>query len=220
MKLRQIVLVLHRYIGVTVGILLAIVSLTGSSLIFWKEINVFLNPQMFQVSPQGDRVSVQFVVDTVRSAYPDWQLSFMELPRTLKSVYTVQMLLNNGGRAFIYLDPYTGSVLGSQEWGRTVMSFIYELHISLLGGKAGETVIGICGLLLLLLSVTGLILWPGWKKLVAGLSIRWHSLPHLINYDLHKVGGILSGAFLIAIASTGTAMTFETQFRSEERRVG
>jgi uncharacterized iron-regulated membrane protein len=214
MKVRQIALVLHRYIGVTVGILLAFVSLTGSSLIFWKEINVFLNPQMFQVVPQGDRVSVQFVVDTVRSAYPDWQLNFMELPRTLNSVYKVQMLLNNGGRTFIYLDPYTGSVLGSQEWGRTLMSFIYELHISLLGGKAGETVVGICGLLLLLLSVTGLILWPGWKKLVAGFSIRWHSLPHLINYDLHKVGGILSCVFLIAIASTGTAMTFETQFKS------
>jgi uncharacterized iron-regulated membrane protein len=142
MKVRQIALVLHRYIGVTVGILLAIVSLTGSSLIFWKEINVFLNPQMFQVVPQGDRVSVQFVVDTVRSAYPDWQLNFMELPRTLNSVYKVQMLLNNGGRTFIYLDPYTGSVLGSQEWGRTLMSFIYEFHISLLGGKAGETVVG------------------------------------------------------------------------------
>jgi len=214
MKLRQIALVLHRYVGVTVGILLAIVSLTGSLLIFWKEINVFLNPQMFQVVPQGDRVSVQFVVDTVRSAYPDWQLSFMELPRTLNSVYKVQMLLNNGGRAFIYLDPYTGSVLGSQEWGRTVMSFIYDFHISFLGGKAGETVVGICGLLLLLLSVTGLILWPGWKKLRAGFAIRWHSVPQLINYDIHKVGGILSCVFLIAIASTGTAMTFENQFKS------
>jgi uncharacterized iron-regulated membrane protein len=69
-------------------------------------------------------------------------------------------------------------------------------------------------MLLLLLSVTGLILWPGWKKLVAGFAIRWHSLPHLINYDIHKVGGILSCVFLIAIASTGTAMTFETQFKS------
>ncbi len=214
MKLRQIVLVLHRYVGVMVGILLAIVSLTGSLLVFWKELNVFLNPQMFQVIPQSDRVSVQFVVDTVRSAYPDWQLNFMELPRTLNSVYKVQMLLNGGGRTFIYLDPYTGAVLGSQEWGRTVMSFIYNFHISLLGGKAGETVVGICGLLLLLLTVTGLILWPGWKKLAAGFAIRWRSSSQLINYDLHKVGGILSCVFLIAIASTGTAMTFETQFKS------
>src|SRR4028118_114155 len=108
MKVRQIALVLHRYIGVTVGILLAFVSLTGSSLIFWKEINVFLNPQMFQVVPQGDRVSVQFVVDTVRSAYPDWQLNFMDLPRTLNSVYKVQMLLNNGGGTPIFSYSYTG----------------------------------------------------------------------------------------------------------------
>ncbi|MEG4056649.1 MULTISPECIES: PepSY-associated TM helix domain-containing protein [unclassified Microcoleus] len=213
MKLRQIALVLHRYIGVMVGILLAIVSLTGSSLVFWKEIDVFLNPQMFQVIPQGDRVSVQFAIDTIRSAYPHWQLNFLELPRALDSVYTARMLLNSGDFAYIYLNPYTGEVLGFQQWGRTVMSFIYNFHVSLLGGKFGETVVGICGLLLLLLSVTGIILWPGWKKLVAGFAIRWRSVPQLINYDLHKVGGILSCVFLIAIASTGTAMIFHTQFK-------
>ncbi|MEG4404809.1 PepSY-associated TM helix domain-containing protein [Microcoleus sp. MON2_D5] len=213
MKLRPIALVLHRYVGVIVGILLAIVSLTGSSLVFWKEIEVFLNPQMFQVIPQGDRVSVQFAIDTIRSAYPDWQLNFLELPRALDSVYTARMLLNSGDFAYVYLNPYTGEVLGFQQWGRTVMSFIYNFHVSLLGGKFGETVVGICGLLLLLLSVTGIILWPGWKKLVAGFSIRWRSVPQLINYDLHKVGGILSCVFLIAIASTGTAMIFHTQFK-------
>ncbi|WP_445176350.1 PepSY-associated TM helix domain-containing protein [Microcoleus sp.] len=213
MKLRQIALILHRYVGVMVGILLAIVSLTGSSLVFWKEINVFLNPQMFQVIPQGDRVSVQFAIDTIRSAYPHWQLNFLELPRALDSVYTARMLLNSSDFAYVYLNPYTGEVLGFQQWGLTVMSFIYNFHVSLLGGKAGETVVGICGLLLLLLSLTGIILWPGWKKLVAGFAIRWHSARQLINYDLHKVGGILSCVFLIAIASTGTAMIFNTQFK-------
>lgn len=213
MKLRPIALVLHRYVGVMVGILLAIVSLTGSSLVFWKEINVFLNPQMFQVIPQGDRVSVQFVLDTIRSAYPHWQLNFLELPRALDRVYTARMLLNSGDFAYVYLNPYTGEVMGFQQWGRTVMSFIYNFHVSLLGGKFGETLVGICGLLLLLLSVTGIILWPGWKKLVAGFTIRWRSAPQLINYDLHKVGGILSCVFLIAIASTGTAMIFPAQFK-------
>jgi len=213
MKLRQIAFVLHRYVGAVVGILLAVVSLTGSSLVFWKEINVFLHPQMFQVIPQGERVSVQFAIDTIRSAYPHGQLNFLELPRALDSVYTARMLLNSGDFAYVYLNPYTGEFLGFQHWGRTVMSFIYNFHVSLLGGKAGETVVGICGLLLLLLSVTGIILWPGWKKLVTGFAIRWGSARQLINYDLHKVGGILSCVFLIAIASTGTAMIFNTQFK-------
>jgi hypothetical protein len=189
MKLRQIALVLHRYIGVTVGILLAIVSLTGSSLIFWKEINVFLNPQMFQVVPQGDRVSVQFVVDTVRSAYPDWQLNFMELPRTLNSVYTVQMLLNNGGRAFIYLDPYTGSVLGSQEWGRTLMSFIYE-HPHQPSGRQSRR--DGCWYLRTAVAAaecnwTHFVAWL--EKAGGRLCDPVAFLASLINYDIHKVGG-------------------------------
>ncbi|MBD2040612.1 PepSY-associated TM helix domain-containing protein [Microcoleus sp. FACHB-672] len=214
MKLRQLALSVHRYLGILVGLILVLIGLTGSFLVFHKEINEFLNPHLSHVIPQGERISVQSVVDTVRSAYPDLTLSFIDLPKKIDSVYKVAMTSKNDELLYFYLNPYTGNILGSQQWGRTLTTFIYDLHYKLLAGETGMKVVGICGILLLLLSITGIILWPGWKKLISGFKIRWNSPSRLINYDLHKVGGIFSAIFLIIIAFTGTAIIFYTEFEN------
>lgn len=212
MKLRQLVFTLHRYVGVMVGVLLLVIGITGSSLVFWHEINHFLNPHLFHVIPQNKQISVQLVLNKARSAYPDFKLNYIQLPQELDDVYQVAMESKSGKPMYLYLNPYTGAILGSQQWGRTLMTFIYDIHITLLAGEFGGIVVGICGILLVILSVTGLILWPGWKKLATGFNIRWRSPARLVSYDIHKLGGILSGAFLILIASTGTAMIFSTNF--------
>ncbi|MBW4678517.1 MAG: PepSY domain-containing protein [Microcoleus vaginatus WJT46-NPBG5] len=214
MKLHSIALSLHRYLGILVGLILVLIGLTGSFLVFHKEIDRFLNPHLSHVIPQGQRIPVQTALDIVRSAYPDLTLSYIDLPQKIDSVYKVAMSSKNDESLFFYLNPYTGDILGSQQWGRTLTTFIYDLHYTLLAGESGMKVVGICGILLLLLTLTGIILWPGWKKLIPGFKIRWNSPSRLINYDLHKVSGILSAIFLIIIAFTGTAIIFHTEFEN------
>ena len=76
-------------------------------------------------------------------------------------------------------------------------------HVSLFAGEVGEIVVGLCALLLMLLSLTGLILWTGWRNTAHGFKIRWNaSLPRL-GYDIHNVWGFYSNVFLIVIAFTG-----------------
>ena len=71
MKLRQLAFTLHRYIGVMLGLLLVLIGLTGSLLIFGNEIDRFLNPQLLQVPPQGQRVSIESVLKTAQQTYLD-----------------------------------------------------------------------------------------------------------------------------------------------------
>ncbi|HEY9844787.1 MAG TPA: PepSY-associated TM helix domain-containing protein, partial [Candidatus Caenarcaniphilales bacterium] len=164
MKLRKLAFTLHRYVGVMMGLLLLVIGLTGSSLVFWKEIHHARNLSLMQVVPQGERVTLDSILGPVQQAYPDWQLTSITLPRQPKGTYELGMQAKDDQRLDVYVNPYTGVLLGSRQWGHTLMSFVYKLHYTLLAGKAGEKIIGTCGLLLLLLSVTGLILWPGWKK--------------------------------------------------------
>ena len=51
---------------------------------------------------------------------------------------------------------------------------LLKIHMTLLAGKVGEIVVGICGLLLLILCLTGLTLWTGWRKLIPDFKIRWN----------------------------------------------
>ncbi|MBD2084363.1 PepSY domain-containing protein [Trichocoleus sp. Lan] len=219
MKLRKLALILHRYVGVIFGLLILVIGLTGSALVFHEEIDRALNSHLHQVVPQGelaseslrDRISPDSALQIVRSAYPDLTLSYIDLPRKPDSVYTVGMESKKDEFIYAYVNPYTGAILGTQQWGRTLMTFVYDIHFSLLAGKVGEKVVGICGLLLLLLSVSGMILWSGWRRLLSGFQIRWQAPWQLVNYDLHKVGGIVSAVFLLLIASTGAAMIFHAE---------
>lgn len=214
MKFRQVVFTLHRYVGLMVGLLLLVIGLTGSSLVFWHEIDRSLNSHLYHVVPQRQQIPVQSVLNKVRSAYPDFKLNYIKLPQKLDGSYQVAMESKSGSSIYLYLNPYTGAILGSQQWGRTLMTFIYDIHITLLAGEVGGVVVGICGILLVILSITGLILWPGWKKLGTAFKFRWHSTAKIVSYDIHKFSGILAATYLILIAFTGAAMIFYANFES------
>jgi len=83
---------------------------------------------------------------------------------------------------------------------------LIESHVHLFAGDLGMQVVRICGLLLLLISVTGLILWTGWKvcywlqnSLEISLATGQLRSPQ-VGYLVRCV------AFLIAF--TGAAMIF------------
>ncbi|MBD1932808.1 MULTISPECIES: PepSY-associated TM helix domain-containing protein [Cyanophyceae] len=214
MKLRKPALILHRIVGVIVGLLLIVIGLTGSALVFWHEIDHSRNLTLMEVVPQSDRISLETVAKNARQAYPDFMPDSIELARSPELTHQVWMKSKDDKWNKIYINPYTGAVLGSRQWGKTLMTFIYDIHKTLLAGETGQIVVGVCGILLLLLGITGLILWPGWKRFGQGFKIRWNSPKQLVNYDIHKVGGILSAAFLILLASTGAALAFNSQFES------
>lgn len=207
-KLRQPTLILHRYTGVIAGILLIIIGLTGSMLVFAEELDHFLHPQLLQVVSQNERVSLETVLDTVREARPDLKPHRIIVPQESNGVYTVMMESPSEEYTDIYVNPYSGTIVGSRPFKQTLGGFLIELHMNLFAGDLGAKVVGISGLLLLLLSITGMILWPGWKRLAPGIKIRWTAPSRLVNYDIHKVIGILSVLFLALLAFTGAALTF------------
>jgi uncharacterized iron-regulated membrane protein len=214
MKLRTPVLTIHRLIGLMLGLVLSVIGLTGSTLVFYRELDQLLNPQLMQVVAQQKRLSPEVVLNTVRSTFPEMKLNTIILPHTPEGVYKVGLSSNSDELIDVFVNPYSGVILGSQQWGHTLMSFIYSIHNSLLVQQVGEQFVGVCGLLLLVLVVSGLAIWPGWRKPRLGFWIRTKTPVSLLIYDLHKVGGFLSAVFLLLIASTGAAMVFSSQFES------
>jgi uncharacterized iron-regulated membrane protein len=64
-------------------------------------------------------------------------------------------------------DPFSGNVLAAQRWdqldpGARAVSVIYPLHTGELGGPLLMTVLGVGGLALFGLSVTGV--WQWWRR--------------------------------------------------------
>lgn len=210
-KLRKLVLTWHRYLGLTFGLLLVVLGLTGSALVFWREIDHALNPTLMQVAPQAERQSIDAVLASTRQAYPNLQLqsiTFPEPPGRTTDLISLKPReqLDAEQSTEVFVNPYTAEVLGSRQSDRHLTPFLYKLHLSLFAGEVGEMVVGICGLLLMVLGFTGLILWSGWSNLAHGFRIRWNASIQRVNYDIHNVWGFWSNVFLVIIGFTGAVI--------------
>ena len=210
-KLRNISLALHQYIGLVVGLLLIIVGLTGSLLVFQHEIDRFLVQRQFGlVIPQQQRVSIESVLNTVKAAYsdrPDLKLNSIDT-HPENNIYKVRFFASDDKRTEVFVNSYTGKILGDRIWDNSLIGVTFKLHFALLVGRTGEIIVGVAALLLLILSITGIILWSGWRKLISGFKIRWRSHPKRVNLDIHKVAGIVTAIFLAFTAFTGFCWNF------------
>lgn len=216
LNLRKSSLVLHRYIGILAGLVVCIVGITGSLLVFEAEIDrvVWALPnrafQPYQIVPQAERLPHQQLIATAQQVHPKLKPHRITMPESLDRPYTVMMADADDRYTDVWLDPYTGKVLGTKPWQQTLGGWLIDLHVHLFTGDLGEQIVGIAGVALLLLGITGLFLWTGWRKLKLGFKIRWQARWQILNYDLHNVGGIISVVLLSLVAFTGAAMVYYT----------
>lgn len=216
-RLRNFIFVLHRTIGLAIGLLLIIVGLTGSLLVFHHEIDRWIVSRQFgTVIPQEQLLPIDRVVEITRAAYPNWKIEEITFPNDDLHPLKLGFAESDANSEKYYSDethevfvnPYTGQVMGERVYLFTYYRFLLNLHSDLFLGASGKAFVGVVALLLLILSITGVILWPGWRKLIAGFKIKWNAHPKRVNFDIHKVAGIVTAVFLSLTAFTGFCFNF------------
>jgi uncharacterized iron-regulated membrane protein len=196
---------IHRWLGLVIGIFIAIMGLTGSAIVFMQPLDRQLHPALMQVVPQGQRQPLDRIAAPVARVHPDLNINWIKFPPTDRDAMMVAMETSSGQRLETYVDPYTAKVLGERIWERSPIGFAHTVHHDLLMGSVGIWVVGGVGIVMLVVSLSGVVLWTGWRRLKSGVTVRWH-VPRLRNFDLHNVVGFGSGALLMLLAVTGVAI--------------
>ncbi len=214
LKIRNVVFSIHRYIGLLVGLIILIIGLTGSLLVFEHEIDDWGIQQRFgYVIPQEQTLSAGTLVKIVSTAYadyPDWKVGQVQMTSG-SEFYTVRLNRPDKTQWEVFINPYNGKIMGDRQRDTALFSRVLKLHYQLLAGDIGMKIVGVAALFLCILSITGTILWSGWRKFFLGFKIKWNSHPKRVNYDIHKVAGIITAGFLGAIAFTGFCWNFHDQ---------
>lgn len=221
---RQLWLDAHLYLGLSVGTLLVIFGITGSILVFWIEIDEWLNPELLTVTaPMQGKSTYQPLHKIIRAAEhgaaPDSKLTTIYSPRNSEGVFAVYASQTSGDWQRIYVDPYRAQVTGIRSYGANewipnyLMDIIFKLHFALLLGANGSTLVAICALLLLISLITGLIVWwpltGKWRK---SLTIKRRAGSVRFNYDLHKTFSIYLFPILGAVLLSGVYMNLNEAF--------
>jgi uncharacterized iron-regulated membrane protein len=210
-QVRDVVFIAHRYIGLVVGLLAAAIALTGSLLIINGWTTPLFEPKV-AIPPTGEPLAITEIVSKAQSLIPNLTFESLEIPKEPTKPIKGWWLAGEDKWTEASINPYTGELLGQPkgESANAYVDFLWNVHINLLGGEKGAYVAGIVGLLATILCVTGIILWPGWRKLVNGFKIKWNANIKRLNFDLHKVVGIIAAVFLSMAMFTGFIWNYGT----------
>ena len=202
------VYVLHKWFGLIGGLFLLMLSLTGIVLLYSEPLDRALNPELTQVMPAGQRLSVDSLLNVVKKQYPQAKINGLLLQTENPDWAVVVEASVERKRLIITQNPYSGIVLGSREREQTLHRQILKIHEHLTIGDWGHFILLIVGFCLLGLVATGL--WYYRRSLlgVFKIGVRQRNL-YLKNSDLHKLVGVCAFLFLLVIGGTGTFMHWE-----------
>lgn len=209
--MRKILVFLHRYLGLALGLFLIGSGLTGSAIVFSKAIDAFLHPELVTVvsgpaAPTAPATppQVDALLRNARAAVPGETPAFVYMP--LAPGEAAQVLFQPGGLR-VHADPYTGEVLGVRHPNDSLTGWLIDFHVHLLAGKTGKQIQGWIGLGAILLSVVGFFLWwPKHGKWKQALSIKWGAGAFRIWFDAHRVSGAIAAVMIVLTALTGSAL--------------
>jgi uncharacterized iron-regulated membrane protein len=205
--MRRFFLVLHRWLGLTIGLIIAWLGVTGSSLIFRNELEAKLYPELFRVQPHGQALSYGTVTAGVAKKYPNHKISLIFTAQAPEDTHEFWL---DKGKLLVYVNPHNGQILGQRFEGEGVFNWLANGHIHLFYGETGEKVTGWCGVTLFALSLSGLILWfprraSGWKRAFKpNLRTNWKGR----IYELHRAGGFWVCGLLALSSLCGIALVW------------
>ncbi len=188
--LRAILFQLHWLIGISAGIVLAVVGMTGATLSFEDELLRWLNPGVMTVAPQsGGTLSLPELLARIEARHPEKQVRSLtvsqEAGHAVRVVFAAPPArAEAAARETRYADPYSGKLLGEPR-GADFVWLMTQVHRWLAAGDAGKQIVGASTIGLVVLCLSGLYLrWPrrplNWRAWLTfdlgrkGRSFLWH----------------------------------------------
>jgi len=198
---RKLMLQLHLWMGIAAALFLLFAGVSGTLLVFENEIDAALNPKLARVAPAEKTLSLTDLKNAIERQYLGAHVLSFDLSDAADQSYGAYLQPASGELIQLAVDQHTGRVLGVWDDHRFARQ-LHFFHTHLLAGKFGSAIVGWSSVVLLLLSISGLILW--WRSKV--FRINFQSSGPKFQYDLHSTIGVISFAFLLAFAWTGVVV--------------
>ena len=222
LKVRSSWLKIHRFLALSIGLLLALLGLTGSLSMLGEGLDHLLNPSL-RIEAKGQTpLSLDLLMSGIQKAHPDLKGSWtLELPRTKEDPVTAffERPPESFGKLYaplmVAVNPFTGEILTSRLWGETFRTWLVDLHSQLQAGLMGQRVVGGLGFILILSLTSGIILWwPNRSLWRSAFAIRTNQGLNRFLLDLHRWLGLLGFPILFVLAFTGFLLVFEGPLES------
>jgi uncharacterized iron-regulated membrane protein len=218
----------HRWLSLILGLVLLLITTSGAAVVYAPEWTRWTNSSAFAAHHTDTPISFAQAIKNVEAAHPGFVGASVNV---YGGTYEVFAADEDTFPGFYTVDPSDGRILGHLDSERGVMAFMEQLHecfftcddypgyvpflnkqVPTLGMHwltdttwAG-VMLGVFGLLLLFLAISGIWLWwPGIKRMSHGFRVRMNKGRYARDYDLHQVIGMAAIPFLLVWGLTGAS---------------
>ena len=210
---RQVNFQVHLWVGIILSLYLIMIGVTGSILVFRAELEKGRNP-WHNFRSAGPFTDIATVAGNVSAAYPEARIVSVLTPTENSPTFVA--IIQGGDRerheTRIAVHPVTGAVLGELPRDASWLGVVDRLHVNLLIGIRGRQANGVAAAFLMLLNLTGLVIWwPGLRSWTRALKVDFRRNWRRINFDLHRAAGFWTLAIVSFWAISGIYFGFPSQ---------
>lgn len=206
----------HVYLALSLGLVFALIGLTGSLSIYRETFDELLNPDLVIKQSQPALLSLDSILAIVRQSEPNRHgVWILELPRSPHEPLTAwfekphESVDKTYAPLMLAINPYTGEILAKRFWGETFSTWLLDLHSRLQLENDGHLILAIVAIFLSVSVMSGLYLW--WPR-IAGLksAFRIHYQGSLMRFllETHRLIGVISASLILLLAFTGFHLAY------------
>lgn len=210
MKTREIILRIHRWTGLTVGIALIFVAITGLTMVFRPQLEPLVDGGLRKVSSCTQRLRLDAQVEKARALHPAGGIRQLEISNGGFGATVVRFADLQG----YFVDPCNGAILGQQHrWGgffNTVERLHRWRYID--NVDVAETIAGSLALVLALAMVAGglTVWWPsGQRQWKSAFTLKLRLKGAAFEINLHRTLGVYASVILLATTLAAQTFTFD-----------
>ncbi|MBF6640693.1 PepSY domain-containing protein [Flavobacterium sp. J49] len=215
---KKIIRSIHLWLGLSSGIIVFIIAVTGCFYAFQEEILNITEEYRFVEKQNAPLLLPSSLEKIARKEFPNKVLHAIKYNGSNKSAEAIffshdDVVESNDYYNIIYLNPYSGEVLEVADMYSGFFRWILDGHFYLwLPHEIGQTVCASATLIFMFMLITGLILWYPKNRKAAKQrfwfrwreGLKWKRK----NYDLHNITGFYVMSIALIFAVTGLVWGF------------
>lgn len=204
MTLKKVIGKIHLWLGLTAGLVVLFLGVTGCILAFEVELRSLTEPYRHAEPKNAAYLPPSNLREIAEQHLDSKEALGIEYPGKDKAA--IASYWDSESYEVVFLDPYSGKVLKHKNMEKDFFRFIVDGHFNLwLPVDIGQPIVAYATLIFVVMMITGIVLWWPRNKAAAKqrFSIMWTARWRRKNYDLHNVLGFYMTWVAIFIALTG-----------------
>lgn len=177
-----------------------LLTITGILYLFKEDVNHYFYGHMQHIeAATTSPLSYQRQLETVVEA-TSRPIESITLSNYVSQATAFRLKGKGRSRHLIYINPYTGELLGEYKQQDTLMYKVRKLHGELLLNTPGTLIVELVASWFIVLLITGIVIWwPSHRNIAGVLAVRFNRSKRIMWRDLHGVMSFWVALILLVV---------------------